>query len=576
MENKFNEIAEKYKIEKKNGLYSLDDIAKNIAKTNLIYETYPKAAKIDNKKYIIMEEFKNIIFKSQTNEAYECKKILLINNNLNKLFSFEGNTIIWIVHENTIWTKAIKVMKILEYTDTNKSIRNIIKKENKKSYEKIITWGGAFKAGSEIFIFEKICKETIFINEAGLYELILHSKKDIAKRFKNWLTSEVLPIITRTGKYDITTSNNEFAIELKKEIIDYNDYIGKNVLYIIKIGNNLFKYGITSNLIKRIEQHTNTFKIIDCIKIFVLNTEQECREIETSIRRISKQLKINKTYNSQTEIFEPTECYTIDYILKKIDTYIENQKINKKVNEKLDSNLLIAQETTKQELIKSNNKCFDLNLQYLELFKNKMITKDEFKELTNNLHIYISNSKDQIKQQTIECISNNTQQLNQEPIEFIPKKKENNIIKYNDDDFIDIIDDDIELQDINNIQQKSNLIINKPLEEEKKEKELIIDNNDLIENKKTEKKHKCISCDNMINLNSIKCVYCTYRQQIIDSVNNRGRPSYKTLKKQLETSNYAAIGRTNNVGANTIRKWMKYYEKYNLTDYEGKKINNKK
>ena len=88
MENKFNEIAEKYKIEKKNGLYSLDDIAKNIVKSNLIYETYPKAAKIDNKKYIIMEEFKNIIFKSQTNEAYECKKMLMINNNLNYRYQF--------------------------------------------------------------------------------------------------------------------------------------------------------------------------------------------------------------------------------------------------------------------------------------------------------------------------------------------------------------------------------------------------------------------------------------------------------------------------------------------------------
>jgi prophage antirepressor-like protein/predicted GIY-YIG superfamily endonuclease len=563
MENKFNEITEKYKIEKKNGLYSLDDIAKNIAKTNLIYETYPKAAKIDNKKYIIMEEFKNIIFKSQTNEAYECKKILMINNNLNKLFSFEGNDIVWIIHDDTIWTIGNNIAKILDYEDPNRSIRQIINKINKKSLEQILISAPAESAGEEIIknkksapeessraeiknIVGSISKKTIFINEAGLYELILYSKKDIAKRFRTWLTTEVLPAITRTGKYDIATSSNEFAIKLKKEIIDYNDYIGKNVLYIIKIDNNLFKYGITSNLIKRIEQHTNTFKIIDCIKIFVLNTEQECREIETSIRRISKQLKINKTYNNQTEIFEPTECYTIDYILKKIDTYIENQKINRKV----DNNLLIAQEETKKELIK-------VNLQYLELLKNNIITKQEFNDMLHNFNLSIMNN-DQIKQQTIE---------------YIPKKKENNIIKYNDDDFIDIIDDDIELQDIDNIQKKSNLIINKPIKEEK---ELIIDNNDLIENKKTEKKRKCISCDNMVNRNSIKCVYCTYRQQIIDSVNNRDRPTYKTLKKELETSNYTAVGKHYDKNPNTIRKWIVYYEKYNLTDYEGEKINNKK
>jgi len=477
-----------------------------------------------------MEEFKNIIFKSQTTEAHECKKMLMINNNLNKLFSFEGNDINWIIQDNTIWTKGINIAKILGYENPNGSIRKIVNIINKKSLKQILISSPAVSAGEEINKNKKssledssreeienilgiIRKETVFINEAGLYELINLSEKPIAKKFKQWVTSEVLPAITRTGKYDITTSNNEFAKEFKKEIIDYNDYIGKNVLYIIKIGNNLFKYGITSNLIKRIEQHTNTFKTIECIKIFVLNTEPECREIETSIRRISKQLKINKTYNNQTEIFEPTECYTIDYILAKIDKYIENQKINRKV----DNELSIAQETTKKELIK-------INSQYLDLLKSNIITKQELNDMLNRFNLSIMNNSN----------------IKQEPIEYIPKKKENNIIKYDNNNFIDIIDDDIELQDINNIQKEDKLIINKQIEEKK---ELILDNNDLIENKKTEKKRKCISCDNMINRNSTKCVYCTYRQQIIDSVNNRGRPPYKTLKKQLETSNYAAIGR---------------------------------
>lgn len=44
-------------------------------------------------------------------------------------------------------------------------------------------------------------KETIIINESGLYALILGSKLDSAKRFKQWVTSEVLPSIRRTGVY---------------------------------------------------------------------------------------------------------------------------------------------------------------------------------------------------------------------------------------------------------------------------------------------------------------------------------------------------------------------------------------
>lgn len=44
-------------------------------------------------------------------------------------------------------------------------------------------------------------KETIIINESGLYTLILGSKLPSAKRFQHWVTSEVLPSIRKTGAY---------------------------------------------------------------------------------------------------------------------------------------------------------------------------------------------------------------------------------------------------------------------------------------------------------------------------------------------------------------------------------------
>lgn len=42
-----------------------------------------------------------------------------------------------------------------------------------------------------------------FINESGLYDLILESKKPEAKVFRRWVTSEVLPSIRKTGSYNI-------------------------------------------------------------------------------------------------------------------------------------------------------------------------------------------------------------------------------------------------------------------------------------------------------------------------------------------------------------------------------------
>ena len=45
--------------------------------------------------------------------------------------------------------------------------------------------------------------KTAIINESGLYSLILSSKLPTAKRFKHWVTSEVLPAIRKTGRYEM-------------------------------------------------------------------------------------------------------------------------------------------------------------------------------------------------------------------------------------------------------------------------------------------------------------------------------------------------------------------------------------
>ena len=46
-------------------------------------------------------------------------------------------------------------------------------------------------------------REMIIINESGLYSLILSSKLESARRFKRWVTSEVLPAIRQNGRYEL-------------------------------------------------------------------------------------------------------------------------------------------------------------------------------------------------------------------------------------------------------------------------------------------------------------------------------------------------------------------------------------
>ena len=56
---------------------------------------------------------------------------------------------------------------------------------------------------SEMDTLHRGSQSTIVINESGLYALILSSKLDSAKRFKRWVTSEVLPQIRKNGRYEL-------------------------------------------------------------------------------------------------------------------------------------------------------------------------------------------------------------------------------------------------------------------------------------------------------------------------------------------------------------------------------------
>ena len=50
-------------------------------------------------------------------------------------------------------------------------------------------------------------RQVIIINESGLYSLILSSKLDSSRRFKRWVTSEVLPAIRKNGRYELEQQN---------------------------------------------------------------------------------------------------------------------------------------------------------------------------------------------------------------------------------------------------------------------------------------------------------------------------------------------------------------------------------
>lgn len=86
------------------------------------------------------------------------------------------------------------VAAILGYSDTAKAIRVHVDDED-KGVDEMDTPGGK--------------QNIILINESGLYSLILSSKLPTSKRFKRWVTSEVLPTIRRHGVYAIDEVLND-------------------------------------------------------------------------------------------------------------------------------------------------------------------------------------------------------------------------------------------------------------------------------------------------------------------------------------------------------------------------------
>ena len=105
-----------------------------------------------------------------------------------KIFEYENAEIRTIELDGITWFVGKDVAGILGYEATRNAIAAHVDPEDKLTHQ-------INAAGQN--------REMILINESGLYSLIMSSKKQNAKAFKRWVTSEVIPSIRRTGNYTL-------------------------------------------------------------------------------------------------------------------------------------------------------------------------------------------------------------------------------------------------------------------------------------------------------------------------------------------------------------------------------------
>lgn len=105
-----------------------------------------------------------------------------------QLFNFENHEVKSLLINSEPWFVGKDVAETLGYTDTNQAIRKHVDDEDKLSRR----FDGSGQG-----------REMVIINESGLYSLVLSSKLPSAKKFKRWVTSEVLPALRKTGQYQV-------------------------------------------------------------------------------------------------------------------------------------------------------------------------------------------------------------------------------------------------------------------------------------------------------------------------------------------------------------------------------------
>ena len=294
-----------------------------------------------NKQKSLIATNTNVLTNDSTNDK---NKTPISIDTIQTTFKYNNLDILCIkINECDFYVKAKEATEALCYSDTNQAIRLHVYDEDKKTLDELLKLNPVLNTG-----FEKMKgneKNSIFINEAGLYDLILASKKKEAKDFKKFVTHTILPSIRKTGSYDVNqnvASSSNLVVAPKKTIKSFYDdhmitpFIGKNVLYIGTTGDiiekdTIFanKYGLSSRVIDRdFKEHQKTFTNFNMLYI------KECDNNDLVEKLFENELKAKNLWRSfkiknsvQTELFITNEIYDIDYIIELMNTLIDNNPL---------------------------------------------------------------------------------------------------------------------------------------------------------------------------------------------------------------------------------------------------------
>lgn len=137
-----------------------------------------------------------------------------MKNNMTTFTNAEFGEIRTVLIDGEPWFVGKDIANALGFSNSRDAIKNHVFAED-KGVEKFDTLGGI--------------QQLTVVNESGIYSLIFNSRLPSAKKFKHWVTSEVLPAIRKTGRYEEPLTGEELMARALVE--------AKSVLNDLKIKN---------------------------------------------------------------------------------------------------------------------------------------------------------------------------------------------------------------------------------------------------------------------------------------------------------------------------------------------------
>lgn len=254
----------------------------------------------------------NIVIRENDFISTEVNNEIVICDTINEIFKFNNDDVKVYGTYDKIYFKAKDVSTMLDYKDPKSAIRDNVSEKNKCSFKKIYD---SFKGGNQPPLTGPE-SQSIYINEAGVYQLIFKSKNTKAIAIQDFVFEEVLPSIRKRGSFqlnqqlklkDIQLEEKNKALQIAEskalkltQHIKNNEILTKNgYVYFITTkqyaANNQYRFGRSGSINKRIASYQDGRADGDKMYYVFVHHSEAIPIIEILVRRLLEKFRDKKT-----------------------------------------------------------------------------------------------------------------------------------------------------------------------------------------------------------------------------------------------------------------------------------------